>query len=100
MSAVHRLTQGKAPTTCRTRIRHFGVPMRTITPVVLSLSLLTGCAKHSATYEQSAATGTAEQSKTLHSEGLALWEERDDAAKLGGGARQVRGGVQRRPNQP
>ena len=48
--------------------------MRTITLVVLSLSLLTGCAKHSATYEQSSATGTAEQSKTLHSEGLALWE--------------------------
>lgn len=56
--------------------------MRTITPIVLTLSLLTGCAKHSATYEQSAATGTAEQSQTLYSEGLALWEGRDDAAKL------------------
>ena len=56
--------------------------MRTITPIVLSLSLLTGCAKHSATYEQSSATGTAEQSQTLYQEGFALWEGRDDADKL------------------
>ena len=56
--------------------------MRTIAPIVLSLSLLTGCAKHSATYEQSAATGTAEQSQTLYNEGIALWEGRDDADKL------------------
>ncbi len=56
--------------------------MRTITPLALSLCLTAGCAKHSATYEQTAATGTAAQSQTLYNEGLALWEGRDDADKL------------------
>jgi len=43
---------------------------------------MAGCAKHSATYEKGAASGTAEQSATLYEEGLALWEGRDDAEKL------------------
>ncbi len=56
--------------------------MRTIVSSALCLSIAAGCAKHSATYEQSAATGTAAQSQTLYSEGLELWGARDDAAKL------------------
>jgi hypothetical protein len=56
--------------------------MRIISTFILSLTL-TGCfEKHSATYEQGAASGTAEQSATLYDEGLALWEGRDDADKL------------------
>ncbi len=56
--------------------------MRIIPTLVFSSAVVTGCAKHSATYEKGQATGTAEQSATLYKEGLALWEGRDDAEKL------------------
>ena len=56
--------------------------MRIIPTLVLSTTFMAGCAKHSATYEKGAASGTAEQSATLYEEGLALWEGRDDAEKL------------------
>ena len=65
-----------------TRVLDYGVTMRNISSLALSAVLLTSCAKHSATYEQGAASGTAEQSATLYQEGLALWEGRDDADKL------------------
>jgi hypothetical protein len=56
--------------------------MRTASSILVSAALLTGCAKHSATYETASATGTAAQSGTLFTEGLELWNQRDDAEKL------------------
>jgi len=56
--------------------------MRTIASALFLSALVSGCAKHSATYEQGSASGTVEQSKTLYDEALALWELRDDDAKL------------------
>ena len=56
--------------------------MRKIAPILFLPALVTGCAKHSATYEQGTATGTAEQSKALYDEGVALWEQRTEDAQL------------------
>ena len=56
--------------------------MRTITITLFLSFLASGCAKHSATYEQGTASRTAEQSKALQEEAVVLWEQRDDDAML------------------
>jgi hypothetical protein len=56
--------------------------MQVHTSLFITTLAIAGCAKHSATYEQASATGTAEQSAALYDEGMALWEGRDDDAKL------------------
>jgi hypothetical protein len=47
-----------------------------------ALFLTVGCAKHSGSYEQLTATGTAEQSGLLATEGDGAWADRDEEAKL------------------
>lgn len=56
--------------------------MRITPSILIAAGLAVGCAKHSATYEQAAATGTAEQSQTLLAEAMELWNGRDDAETL------------------
>jgi tetratricopeptide (TPR) repeat protein len=56
--------------------------MRIFSCFALSFSLVGCFEKHSATYEQGSASGTAAESATLYQEGLTLWQGRDDAQKL------------------
>ena len=56
--------------------------MRTLTPIFIVTALVSGCAKHSATYEQGKATGTSEESQALYGEAIQLWNARDDGPHL------------------
>ena len=58
--------------------------MRVPFSLIILFAMTTGCAKHSATYEQATAAGTADQADALLAEGMELWAGRDDAESLKG----------------
>ena len=58
--------------------------MRVLSSLIILFAMTTGCAKHSAPYEQATATGTAAEAESLLNEGMELWAGRDDAASLKG----------------
>ena len=58
--------------------------MRVPSSLIILFAMTTGCAKHSATYEQATAAGTADQADALLAEGMELWAGRDNAESLKG----------------
>ena len=84
MAHPHPLTWFKRTNTqpVPTVTPNIGASMRIFSCFALSFSLVGCFEKHSATYEQGSASGTAAESATLYQEGLTLWQGRDDAQKL------------------